>query len=145
MIPRIINTNLGPAIIYQRFDWTSEDGEVEITFQVSQMLVEMRANRLPYETLTTQLDREFAKRWLPERDLNFGYIQSLSPRGDAKTYNAPVLGVRWIDDSVILIDGSHRYMARFLHSEPTIDYQIVAYKDWQPYATVTRGTLPCAP
>lgn len=120
----------------QRFDWQSEDAGVSISFDVTAMLRDITAGRLVAELVTAPLDETFALTWVSKRDLNFSYCNTMSP----VRRNIPVLGAWMPDGTVLLIDGSHRYWARYSRGENEIDYLLIREKDWKPYATI-KGEL----
>jgi hypothetical protein len=121
--------------IREAFTWESEDKSRSIRFDITTMLAAIAHGVLPYGKCETELDREFAREWLPLRDLDMDRLVALQT--DPKLHE-PCLGVRMIDDTVLLIDGSHRYMARYLLNLPDVLYHIIEYNDWQPYATVLK-------
>lgn len=119
--------------VIEQFDWTSPDERTRISFRVTAMLGDIASGKLRVKRITTYLDVDFADTWVAKRDLNPAHIAALS---NARL-NVPVLGVWMPDGDVLLVDGSHRYMARRLRGETLIDYYTVALPDWQPYATIT--------
>jgi hypothetical protein len=121
--------------LIQSFAWTSEDQKEHITFDVTAMLDAIRDKTLSVEAVTTALDANFAETWVTKRDLNNYYCRNMSLR----QMKSPVLGVWMLDGSVLLIDGSHRYMARYYAGYTEIDYLLVAYGDWQGFAQITEG------
>lgn len=126
------------AIKIELFDWTSPDRETSIRFAVTSLSYAMANGQVPFEHVTTALDSEFARIWLPQRELNKDLCANMTKR----RRDEPVLGAWMPDGTVLLIDGSHRYMARYLHHEETIDYYLVKYADWKPFATLLKGEWP---
>jgi hypothetical protein len=123
--------------VTEQFDWLSPEGETSISFRVTAMLADITSGRLPAADVTTELSVEFADTWVSQRELNLEYVRGMS---DARR-NMPVLGVCMPDETVLLIDGSHRYMARRMHGDTTVDYKLVALGAWEPYATI-KGKWP---
>lgn len=121
--------------LIQFFDWQSADGKCQITFSVTRMLDDIISGKLATEVLVASLDTDFDSTWIVQRDLNAKHVMTIMR--DEATLNSPVLGVWMPNGSVLLIDGSHRYMARYLLHKPTIDYMLIALNDWKPYATIT--------
>ena len=118
----------------QIFDWESEDKKHKITFQVTDMLRAIVSGKLKAELVTSPIDANFAEQWCKLRIDNHYYCKNMAQ----KKMDEPVLGV-WMDDNtVLLIDGSHRYMARYYAGYATVDYMLVAYGDWQGYAKETK-------
>lgn len=122
----------------QQFDWTSPKSNCHVSFQVTRMLTDIASGKLPYDEITSPIDKDFALNWVNKRELNLRYIRNLTHWQLIK----PVLGVWLPSGSVLLIDGSHRYMGLYLRGYKTIDNYIVGYVDWQPYATIT-GDISC--
>ncbi len=117
----------------ETFEWMSEDGKTQTSFEVTKMLDEIAAGRLKVDHVTTEINEAFITTWLLKRDLNKFHVASISrPRLDE-----PVLGV-WMDDAILLIDGGHRYLARYAVGLRTVDYLLVAESDWRPFATETK-------
>jgi hypothetical protein len=114
------------------FTWTSDNGKCTVMFMVSSMLAAIKRGELRHQHILTSIDETFAKKELPRRDLDMRYVNALS----AKRLAEPVLGAYWHDGTVILIDGNHRYMALYMAGMPAIEYYLVAYEDWQPYAFI---------
>jgi hypothetical protein len=122
----------------EEFSWTNEEGDLSITFHVTELLFAISQGKVQVEPVRTPLDTTFAERWLSQRSLSYATIATLS----RQRMDEPVLGVGMPDGTVLLIDGSHRYMARHLKGLPTVDYNIVWQPStWLPYATITKGTL----
>lgn len=119
------------------FDWTSPDGKTSITFRVTDMLNAISTGTLRAQRVTTRIDTEFVELWLVKRELSDRLIARMTP----ERRNEPVLGAWMPDGSVLLIDGSHRYMARYLEGLDEIDYNLIAYDDWQGYATIMGEPL----
>lgn len=126
-------SNKPHIIILEQFDWTSTDGKTSITFRITEMLGAIAAGQLKTDLITSPLDANFARQWLIKRDLNEYYCRNMSLR----RLDQPVLGVWMPDKTVLLIDGSHRYMARYYSGQTTVDYHLVALADWQSYATIS--------
>jgi hypothetical protein len=124
------------VVLFETFSWKSPDGKTSGTFDVTRMLRDIEMRQLSFDNIMTQLDKNFAETWVAKRDINMEYCIQMS----LKRRNTPVLGVWMPDGSVLLIDGSHRYMSRFLFDEPTVEYNIVRYPLWRPYAKI-RGKL----
>jgi hypothetical protein len=120
----------------ERFDWQSPDASASMTIKVTEMLADIAAHKLVYEAVTTHVDDKFAHTWLTQRSLNMHHIKRLTPERLAQ----PVLGITMPDATVLLIDGSHRYAARWIKHMPTVDYHLVRDPLWRPYATI-RGDL----
>lgn len=117
----------------QQFDWTSEDNKHHISFAVTDMLNALKQGTLPFATATVPIDATFAETWCKLRIDNEYYCRNMSQA----QMDRPVLGVWMPDETVLLIDGSHRYMARYWHSLPTIDYVLIA-EGWQRFAKETK-------
>jgi hypothetical protein len=133
--------NVIPIITIERievFDWTSPDEVTSVHFPITIMLRAIAKGQVPYERITAQLDPEFARIWISRRDINIPYCLAL-PK---KRRDEPVLGCWMADDTVLLVDGSHRYMARYLRKETTIDYIILKEVDWKPFAILMKGQWP---
>jgi len=120
------------------FDWTSEDTRTTIRFSVSEMLTQIARRALPCREITTPIDANWATTWLPKRDPKIEYAMGLSPERAAE----PVLGVWMPDETVLLIDGTHRYMNRFMWGHDTIDWLVVTDPDWRAYAIITGPIAP---
>lgn len=115
-----------PAPIFtiaQIFTWKSPDEKTEIRFAVSDILAAMAAGNIAYETITTPVEKSFARFLAASREPDRAYAERLSE--DA--YNEPVLFVLLPEGSHLLIDGTHRYYAKYLRALPTIDAFVVAY------------------
>ncbi len=117
----------------ETFEWTSEDEKTQISFEVTKMLDEIAAGRLKADHVTTEINETFITTWLSKRELNPLRIVSIS----RSRLDEPVLGV-WMDDAVLLIDGGHRYLARYALGLKTVDYLLVAESDWRPFSTETK-------
>lgn len=114
------------------FDWTNEEETLFISFCVTDILNQIRNKTLKHQSITTEIDKNFAPRWLMHRDLNFSYIHSLSN----SRLSEPVLGVTMPDSTVLLIDGAHRYMARLMKGETLIDMNLVTFDDIWSYVKI---------
>lgn len=124
---------LQPIILrIETFNWTSEDGKTTIAFPVTKMLSEISVGRLKVDRVTTEISEPFIVNWLSKRELNLKHVSSLS----LERLDEPVLGA-WMADDVLLIDGSHRYLARYVMGFKTIDYLLVSEPDWRPFVTET--------
>jgi hypothetical protein len=121
----------------EQFDWASPDGKTQATFNVTEMLSAITDGKLKANRITTRIDTTFVEDWLVKRELNMPLCHRMGVSRQA----IPVLGVCMPDDSVLLIDGSHRYMAKYLNGDDTIDYMLVANGDWQRFATITGKPL----
>ena len=122
--------------ILQTFDWTNEEGTVSISLDITRMLEAIDKGELQVEKLTALLDRSFAEMWISRRDINLSYVFNMSPLYRDK----PVLGAWLPDETVLLIDGSHRYTRRYKDNLETVDYNLVSLNDWPKYATI-KGEL----
>ena len=125
-------------VFLQRFDWDSEDGKCHICFRVSEMLNAIAEGKLRYEEVRSPLDVVFARNWVSKRDIRLNRIMAMT----TTELNSPVLGVWMPDGSVLLVDGSHRYMARYRLHRDYIDWHLIALGDWQAYATITGELKP---
>lgn len=119
--------------VIEQFDWTSPDECTRISFRVTAMLGDIAKGKLTVARVTTLIDTDFVDTWVAKRDLNMTHVAMMS---NARL-NVPVLGAVMPDEDVLLIDGSHRMMARRMRGETTIEYNLVAPQDWLPYATIT--------
>lgn len=101
------------------FNWLSPDEKTSIRFHITEMLLAISSGKLKHTPVLARLDNNFARDWLTKREPNMDYVRQLSPN----RLKEPVLGARLpdADDSVVLIDGTHRY-----------------------YATLPRRTLLCS-
>jgi hypothetical protein len=124
---------LTSAALVQLFDWQSEDNKCRITFDVTRMLCDIAIGKLPYESVTSLMDDNFARKWVLQRDIHPRRVATFTQA----ELDTPVLGVWMKDATVLLIDGSHRYAARWIKHLPLITWHLVALADWQPYATIT--------
>ena len=116
----------------ERFDWTSPDGNARARFRVTEILDAIAKGGLKAQLVTTALDTTFVEDWLVKRELNM----PLCHRMGVSHMTIPVLGVWMPDGTVLLIDGSHRYMAKYLNGDDTIDYMLIANGDWQRFAQI---------
>jgi hypothetical protein len=98
-------------------------------FYVTALLEAIKSYSVPAERISTYLDRAFAEKWVAGRALHMDYVRSMTE----EQRKAPVLGVRMPDGGVLLIDGSHRYMACYLAGDETIDYVLVEHPYWTPF------------
>ena len=133
----------GGSDLYLRvevFDWTSPDEKTNIRFHITEMQFAIQEGRLIGEHVMAKLDGEFARRWLTLRELNMNYVRNLPPE---RILN-PVFGAQMPDPehSVVLIDGSHRYMRRYLDGNYTVPYLLFTEEQWKPFAEI-KGTWPC--
>ena len=116
----------------ERFDWTSPDGNASARFRVTEILDAIAKGGLKAQLVTTAIDTTFVEDWLVKRELNM----PLCHRMGVSRMTIPVLGVWMPDGTVLLIDGSHRYMAKYLNGDDTIDYMLIANGDWQRFAQI---------
>jgi hypothetical protein len=123
---------------FEIFTWRSPDDETELTFAVTPLLSALKRGVVPYDLVHAILDREWAATWLVQRDLNLSFVKRLAQNRPARYYD-PVLGITMKNGSVLLIDGSHRYMAHYLNGEETIDYHIIPHGSWSSFANTTKG------
>lgn len=100
------------------------------------MLSAIANKQLAVQAVITPLDREFANKWLPLRELNMDYVHNM-PKSQ---FDKPVLDVWLPDGTALLIDGSHRYMARVINNKRAIAHHIIAFSDWQSFAQI-EGNL----
>jgi hypothetical protein len=121
--------------LFEQFDHISEDEKTLTTFRVTEMLIAMAEGKLPYEKVISPIDINFARKWLPLRELNLEYVESISPTRLAE----PVLGANMPDGTTLLIDGSHRYAACYVRHIPFIQWDIIKHPDWLPFATVKEN------
>jgi hypothetical protein len=126
--------------VIQRFDWISEDKETEIHFMVTDLLDDMNSGAVAFERLQAPIDPDWAAAWLIKRDLYLSRI--LAIRNIPALYQEPLLGVTMPNNTVLLIDGSHRYMARLLEGETMNFWHIVHHEDITDFYTVIKGTFP---
>lgn len=121
----------------QHFTWNDPDSPRQIEFYVTEMIEAMLLGELPYEKCRAALNAEWAAEWLPQRDLNMNYVRSIAE----PKLSTPMLGVRLndADDSVLIIDGSHRYMARYLAKKEDYLLMIIPYPAWRRYSKETRN------
>jgi hypothetical protein len=133
-------TEPGLYEIMQQFDWRSDDGKLQITFNVTGLLRAIASGEVPVEKIRCQIDLEWAYKELPRRDLNKDYIISLT-RSQAEV---PLLMVETdppeADGTLngLVIDGSHRYAALVLHHSQYFNAHFVRTANWQPYAVITE-------
>lgn len=120
----------------ETFDWISEDAQTRVRFPITAMLAAMVDKTLNYETLTTRISATFVLAWLVSRVDTTNFRPISEPR-----LGEPVLGAWMPDRSILLIDGSHRYYARYQRGLETIDYNVLLEEDWQRFATI-RGKWP---
>ena len=116
----------------ERFDWASPDGKTQARFNVTEMLNAIAKGKLKANRITARIDTTFVEDWLVKRELNM----PLCHRMGISRMTIPVLGVWMPDSTVLLIDGSHRYMAKYLNGDDTIDYMLIANGDWQRFAQI---------
>lgn len=114
------------------FDWTSEDQSQRLRFYVSEMREAIAQGRLKYETLEAYLDPEWLKTWLLQRDLDIQYCFTLAKLPER--LKKPLLGVRMEDQTILLIDGSHTYMARYLANCQSCLWHIVDLPLWKAFS-----------
>lgn len=126
------------ATILKRFDWTAENGQCHITFAVTEMLSAIADGKLPYDAVTSPIDWEFVQTWIVKRDIFVSKVRAIMR--DKVALDKPVLGAYTPNNTVLLIDGSHRYMARYMLDRSTIDYHIVRQDFWTIFATI-QGDL----
>ena len=101
-------------------------------FRVTEILDAIAKGGLKAQLITTAIDTTFVEDWLIKRELNM----LLCHRMGVSRMAIPVLGVWMPDGTVLLIDGSHRYMAKYLNGDDTIDYMLIANGDWQRFAQI---------
>ncbi len=118
----------------EMFQYNGDGPAPPMLFRVSALAHKLIAGEVGFIHVTSPIDKEFATKWITQRDLNMTYVHNMPPLW----LDDPVLGVEMPDNTVLLIDGSHRYMARYLAKLPTIDYFIVPRPLWLPYATIYR-------
>lgn len=121
----------------ETFDWTAPDNSCQIHLDITSMLAEISAGRLSYRLIKAPLDPDFANDWLLQRIDDLSYMQGLT----YARLQVPVLGVDLPDNTVLLVDGAHRYIARLIAHYTTVWHRIVRLPHWLPFATIT-GTLP---
>ena len=114
------------------FDWVSPEGKTQVHFNVTEILEAIAEGSLKANRITTLIDTTFVEDWLVKRELNM----PLCHRMGVSRMTIPVLGVWMPDGTVLLIDGSHRYMAKYLNGDDTIDYMLIANGDWQRFAQI---------
>jgi hypothetical protein len=114
------------------FTWTPDNGKCTVLFMVSSILEAIRRKKIRHKRALTPLDSDFAVGVLTKRELDLDWIHNMSET----RLEEPVLCAYWHDGTVILIDGSHRYMALYLAQKPTISCYLIDYEDWQPYAFI---------
>ena len=127
----------------QIFDWTSVDNATSVSFDVTEMLRDIKRGTLAYGRVISPLGKDWADEWLwPHRDINMDRVLAVSK--NSQLLNAPVLGVMMDPKQEFgegmdctLIDGSHRYATRLLLGLTDIMWHVVRFNDWQPYATIT--------
>ena len=126
-------------VTFQKFDWTSPDETVQISWPITRMLYDIGNGKLKFQAVVAEIDKDFVENWLVKREPDMEYVRSLP---DAQLI-VPVLGAWMPRKSVVLIDGTHRYMARYLQKRKTIPYILLAVEDWLPYATITGDLSTC--
>lgn len=121
-------------VFEQVFTWNDPSGKRALDFFIEPLLVGIYAGSIPYEELEVTLDPTWVGEWLVKRELDLVHVAALTQA----QIDVPVLGA-WMDDgSVLLIDGGHRYMARYLHRLPTVTYHILAEASWRKHAIITK-------
>lgn len=125
--------------ITEQFDWESNDKQTTMSFPVTHMLQAIKSGKLKAQRTIAAMDLDFAFNVVSKRDIRNSVINNMTNL----RYNEPVLGVWMPDQSVILVDGSHRYMARALNHEQEITYDLLLMPDWMPYATIKGRWPPC--
>lgn len=116
------------------FTWTAPDNTQTIYFSIDPLLAGIANGTIPYDSVEAVLDQGWVNAWLVQRELNMRHVSALTQ----EQIDEPVLGA-WMDGgSVLLIDGSHRYMARFLRGLPTVRWHILHQAEWKRYATITQ-------
>ena len=122
------------------FYWTHRDKSISISFFINEILFDISAKSLPYEEVLVEIEEDFAKNTLMKQDYDLLHCLSLSE----ERLKEPVIGCYWADNSVILIDGTHRYIRHYMDRRKTIVYRLIKYQDWQraKYSRIMRGKLP---
>ena len=117
----------------EQFDWESESGKINIVFNVTALLSAVAAMAIPFEKIKTPLDRNFAREWLPKRGLEMDRVRTMTPKRMAE----PVLFACMLNLTVLLIDGTHRYYARYLRGKPDVRGILLQPAVWGPFAKIT--------
>ena len=122
-------------VVEQVFSWTDPDGTRTIDFYIDPLLTGIIDGSIPFDTAEVVIDPVWVKEWLVKRDLDPVHLGSLTD----DQIDTPVLGAWMEDGSVLLIDGSHRYMARYILAKPTVRYFLLGKDAWQKHAVIVRN------
>lgn len=116
--------------IREVFDWTSEDKTSNFSIDVTRLNSMILAGQISCQKITAVVDDNFVRNHLFAREPNAKTVSMVMD--DKLRLDVPVLGL-WYGPSIILADGTHRYIARWLRHLPTIDYILVEDPLWRQF------------
>jgi len=122
--------------IIQVFDWTSPDGKQSIKFNATEMLRAVKRGELKHSCVLVHLDRKWVEEWVLPHSIDpqgMEYIKTMTEAQMSK----PILAVEMADHGVLVIDGRHRYVARYLANKPYVTMMVVYHPRWHRYAIFT--------
>jgi hypothetical protein len=137
-------TSAHSILIYQVFDWTSDDGAHQVRFWATPILEAIAKGTLPHEKLAVLLDREWCRLWLTKRDPDIIKVRAFTQA----QIDEPVLGIEIPErhpnghPTILLIDGSHRMYRRYLDNYEDCLWHVVRYPHWLPYSESFGKPLP---
>ena len=122
----------------EMFDWHSHDGNIELSFNVSHLWHAIETQAVEFSAIETYIDPDFVETDLMSREPDEKLLLTMTKI----RLEVPVIFVDWIDDSCILVDGTHRYIVRHRLSLTTIKAFRIPYLAWRPFVTIKKGSLP---
>lgn len=121
--------------ITEKFDWISPDEPKQFTFDTSAILQAIELGALNPRRFIVALDKQFARETLPLRGLDVSYAQSLSKTRAAEPVLGVITSMHRDLPTILLIDGTHRYYARYLRNKPDVRYLAFSWQELSPYIT----------
>lgn len=118
----------------QVFTWLDPDNAAVWAFDVQGLQDALEANLLSFSTFNVPIDFEWARTWLPKRITDETLCQTMPDDRRREPILAVWLTAKGIKGQVLIIDGSHRYMANVLAGAKSIWHNVVHFPDWQAFA-----------
>src|SRR5574337_769114 len=122
-----VNLDLSAMPLEELFEWTN--GTTIYKFRISVMHRFLKDNPEYADSIhfTVIIEPDFAENCIAKaRGVDMDRINSLTK----ERLSEPVIGCTLTDGSVLLVDGNHRYMRRYLDGYKTVDYFLFPESLW---------------